>query len=374
MVSTRFRTLVKEPQRGHEIELSASKFQINQPKPRKARIWRSSKSAAMGYFWTKTDRGKSWKRWSAEKETFGAKWGYYLMSGTNIPYLNPEKFIERNGYRIIELRMKRSAVKDAVETKIEETRTRGKRTAQEEKTQEHTPTILGIRVKNHKISERGADHQGSAQPQAPEIHKQRIDEEPEGLQFANDEFYTFGHTFENRGWIPSALSRKIDPNTVDFTSEEITNHIAIQVVFGMSALMIDEEEIRAPPKEQEITIAKQLAANARKETEEEPETTPVAEEKTAHQREARAQKMRRKREQRNIPLRLKVKRKLQENKLREQSAKENRRVRKNYLDTKKQQKRNSSAALLRRGVRVGVIRNQHLRLASAGVSLPPEKN
>jgi hypothetical protein len=124
----------------------------------------------------------------------------------------------------------------------------------------------------------------------------------------------------------------------------------------------------------QITIAKQLAANARKETEEEPETTPVAEEKTAHQREARAQKMRRKREQRNIPLRLKVKRKLQENKLREQSAKENRRVRKNYLDTKKQQKRNSSAALLRRGVRVGVIRNQHLRLASAGVSLPPEKN
>ena len=374
MVSTRFRTLVKEPQRGHEIELSASKFQINQPKPRKARIWRSKRSAAMGYFWTKTDRGKSWKRWSAEKETFGAKWGYYLMSGTNIPYLNPEKFIERNGYRIIELRMKRSAVKDAVETKIEETRTRGKRTAQEEKTQAHTPTILGIRVKNHKIALEEATHLRSTETQAPEIHKQRIDEEPEGHQFTNDEFYTLGYTFENRGWVPSALSRKIDPNTVDFTSEEITNHIAIRVIFGMSALMIDEEEIRASPKEQEITIAKQLVVIARKETEEEPETLPVAEEKTAHQREKRATGVRRKTGQKEMPRRLKVKRKLKENEPREQSAKENRSVRKNYLATKKQQKRNSSAALLRRGVRVGVIRNQHLRLASAGVSLPPEKN
>ncbi len=369
MVGTRFRTLVKEPHRGHEIELSAPKFQIKQPKPRKARIWRSKKSAAMGDFWTKTERGKSWKRWTAEKEAYGARWGYYLMNGINIPYLNPEKFIERTGYRIIELRMKKSAVKDAVESKIEEIRIRGKGTAQKEKTENNTHEILGIRTTQNKISEDNAAHYTSAKTQDPQI-----DGEAEEHQFTNDEFYTLEYTFENRGWIPSAASLKLNPNTVDFTSEEIINHILIQIAFGMNTPTIEEELMNSAHNEQEIPLRRQLAAIATAKTkEEEPEDLAVAQEKTLR-REKRTRRMRVKQGEIRTPSRLKIQRGLQANEAAQQSAKERRGVRKNYLATKKPQKRNNSAALLRRGVRVGVIRNQYLRLASAGVSLPPEKS
>ncbi len=123
MVGTRFRTLAQMPLRHNEIETTSPKtyFKINKPVERKRiKTWRSSKSAAMGYFWTKTERGKSWKRWTADKEAYGARWGWYLMNGVNTPYFNPENFIQRFQMRLIENRVRQSTIKGAVNIRIKD--------------------------------------------------------------------------------------------------------------------------------------------------------------------------------------------------------------------------------------------------------------
>lgn len=374
MVGTRFRTLkVNKPQR-HEIEPSAPKFQINQPKPKKPRVWRSKRSAAMGYFWTKTERGKSWKRWTADKEAYGAKWSYYLMSGTNIPYLNPERFIERNGYRVIELRMKRSAIRDAVESRIKEIHAKEKRTAQEEKTENHAPTILGIRVEEDKRHKEAMELQINREIQAPKMNGQMVEEEQELRFFSPDEYYALGATFEKRGWNPSAVSLKINPDTIDFTSEETVNHIGIQVAFGMNALQIDEEEFIAPKTQADgiALIAKALTILETTREEETAQTQGTEATKTVNARIST--KRIRGIESRNRIKRSEHKRNTHKKAEKIEASGEIRKGQRTRQTPSRKPQRRDNSGLLRGGVRVRVIKSQRLRLASAGVSLPPEKN